>query len=365
MESGCRSAARGQGASGLSLGGDFYQMVEVASGWIVDFMCYCLCQYFGAGMYEEFRVVRDAMNDVQFDKDESITPLESALLVLIEMADSEELKKDELYADLKLLLQIQGVAVCMEKGDFKKASEVLERQFQENVASESDQSLKRKLSLVINKKDPYHKFLNNFSNKRLVDSAESLANRMLSEKKSNFLVQAATKVVQSKKKGDAHLDSSGDESNYEHQHGKCSEDVSRGETDGELNNIESNTRRSKKQLYSFVEHKGWKPLTSQVVKGSAGNRKLSSVRKKRTTSSRHLMEIKKQNISVNSVVPRKRRPWLREEDMQLKDGVKRFGSGNWSKILEHYEFNNRTSVMLKDRWRTMKRLCMVDSDHDS
>uniref|UniRef100_UPI00398F4F4C telomeric repeat-binding factor 1 isoform X3 n=1 Tax=Pristiophorus japonicus TaxID=55135 RepID=UPI00398F4F4C len=358
MEVGSPSWARDRGASGSSLGDDFYQMAEVASSWIVDFMCYCLCQYFGAGLYAEFRVVRDAMNDVQFDKNESITPLESALLILIEMADSKELKKDALYADLKQLLQIQSVAVCIEKGDFKKASEVLKRQFQENMASESDQSIKRKLSFVISKKDPYHKFLNNFSNNRLVDSAESLAHRMLSEKKSNFLFQAATKVVQSKKKRDAKLDSSGDED------GKCSDDLSRRETVGELNNTESNTQRSKRQLYSFVEQKGWKPMESEAVKGLAGKRKRSSVRKKRITSSGHLAKIKKKSRSVNSEVPRKKRPWLWEEDMQLKEGVRRFGSGNWTKIWEHCEFNNRTSVMLKDRWRTMKKLCMVNSDND-
>ncbi|XP_067888120.1 telomeric repeat-binding factor 1 isoform X4 [Heterodontus francisci] len=396
MEAAGWSGARVEGHSGLCLGNDFYQMVEVASGWIVDFMCYCLCRYFGEGMYEEFRVMRDAMNgfvqqpsiietdqakkvhicqilsrivegknlDVQFDQDESITPLESALLVLVEMADNQELKKDALYADLKQLLQIQSVAVCIEKGDFKKASEVLERQFQENVASESDQPLKRKLSLVISKKDPCHKFLNNFSNKRLVDSAECLANRMLSEKKSNFLIQAATKVVQSKKKRDTNLDSSGDESNYEHQHGKCSEDLSR-EADQELNNTKPNKQRSKRQLYSFVEHKGWKPIKPEAVKDFVGKRKRSAVRKKKIASSGHLVETKKQNISVNSEVPRKKRPWLWEEDMQLKEGVRRFGSGNWTKILEHCEFKNRTSVMLKDRWRTMKKLCMINSDDDS
>ncbi|XP_067888119.1 telomeric repeat-binding factor 1 isoform X3 [Heterodontus francisci] len=415
MEAAGWSGARVEGHSGLCLGNDFYQMVEVASGWIVDFMCYCLCRYFGEGMYEEFRVMRDAMNgfvqqpsiietdqakkvhicqilsrivegknlDVQFDQDESITPLESALLVLVEMADNQELKKDALYADLKQLLQIQSVAVCIEKGDFKKASEVLERQFQENVASESDQPLKRKLSLVISKKDPCHKFLNNFSNKRLVDSAECLANRMLSEKKSNFLIQAATKVVQSKKKRDTNLDSSGDESNYEHQHGKCSEDLSR-EADQELNNTKPNKQRSKRQLYSFVEHKGWKPIKPEAVKDFVGKRKRSAVRiaafhseqqiwcthcrstrQKKIASSGHLVETKKQNISVNSEVPRKKRPWLWEEDMQLKEGVRRFGSGNWTKILEHCEFKNRTSVMLKDRWRTMKKLCMINSDDDS
>ncbi|XP_078072432.1 telomeric repeat-binding factor 1 isoform X2 [Mustelus asterias] len=396
MEAGGWSAVRMEELRGLSLGDDFSQMVEVANGWMMDFMYYCLCRYFGARMYEEFRTLRDAMNgfvqhpsiietkqtkkvhicqilsrivegknlDVQFDEDESITPLESALSVLIEMADSKEIKKDTLYSDLKQLLQIQSVAVCMEKGDFKKASEVLERQFQEDMASESDQPLKRKLSLIINKQDPFHKFLNNFSNKRLVDSAESLANRILNEKESNFLIQAATKVVQSRKKRDPELDSSEDEDNSEHQHGNCG-DSSNGDVVGESNNTRANTKRSKKRLYSSVEPKVWKPMKSQAVKDFAGNRKGSTVKKKKITSNGHLLESKKQNISVNSEVLRKKRPWSWSEDMQLKLGVKRFGPGCWSKILEHYEFNNRTSVMLKDRWRTMKKLSMVSSDNDS
>lgn len=45
-------------------------------------------------------------SDVQFDKDENITPLESALMILIEMVDNNELPEDA-CTDLKQLLQVQ------------------------------------------------------------------------------------------------------------------------------------------------------------------------------------------------------------------------------------------------------------------
>ncbi|XP_078254277.1 telomeric repeat-binding factor 1 isoform X2 [Rhinoraja longicauda] len=372
----------------------FGQVLEVASGWILDFMCHCLCRYFGTGMFEEFRVLRDVMNgfvqqpsiigsiqenkvhicqiltrivegnnlDVQFDQDENITPLESALMVLIEMVDNNELPNDA-CTDLKRLLQVQSVAVCMKKGNFKKAAEILERQFQENITSESDQSLRSKLSLIITKKDPYHKFLNNFNNKRLVESAESLANTILSGINSNFLLQAAHKVVESKKKGNANMDNSADENSHEHQQ-DTSEDLLRG-VDGDLNNTECNVKRSKKQLYNFSIHKVWTPGKSGANKDNLWGKKRSTGKEKRVTSNVHQAKIKKEKMSINSKVPRRKRPWMWDEDTQLKEGVRRYGSGNWTKILEHCDFHNRTSVMLKDRWRTMKRLCIVHSDEES
>ncbi|XP_051884194.1 telomeric repeat binding factor a [Pristis pectinata] len=61
------------------------------------------------------------------------------------------------------------------------------------------------------------------------------------------------------------------------------------------------------------------------------------------------------NFSCSS----KRQKWTVEESEWIKQGVQKFGAGNWLKILKHYPFCYRTSVMIKDRWRTMQKLGMT------
>ncbi|CAN1141864.1 Single myb histone 6 [Linum perenne] len=54
---------------------------------------------------------------------------------------------------------------------------------------------------------------------------------------------------------------------------------------------------------------------------------------------------------------RRKRKWSSEEEAALKNGIKEFGAGFWKEILNlrRDEFNERTEVDLKDKWRNMSK----------
>ncbi|XP_020844741.1 telomeric repeat-binding factor 2 isoform X1 [Phascolarctos cinereus] len=61
----------------------------------------------------------------------------------------------------------------------------------------------------------------------------------------------------------------------------------------------------------------------------------------------------------NSSAPgAKKQKWTVQESEWVKAGVKKYGEGNWAAISKNFPFVNRTAVMIKDRWRTMKKLGM-------
>ncbi|XP_032925787.1 telomeric repeat-binding factor 2 isoform X4 [Catharus ustulatus] len=64
----------------------------------------------------------------------------------------------------------------------------------------------------------------------------------------------------------------------------------------------------------------------------------------------------KSNVSKNSS---KKQKWTVQESEWIKEGVQKYGEGRWKSICLKYPFQNRTAVMIKDRWRTMKKLGML------
>ncbi|KAI1882113.1 hypothetical protein AGOR_G00247340 [Albula goreensis] len=47
--------------------------------------------------------------------------------------------------------------------------------------------------------------------------------------------------------------------------------------------------------------------------------------------------------------------WTAEETEWVRQGVAKYGEGNWAKIKNSFPFKGRTSVNIKDKWRTLKK----------
>uniref|UniRef100_A0A2R8Z9K6 Telomeric repeat-binding factor 1 n=1 Tax=Pan paniscus TaxID=9597 RepID=A0A2R8Z9K6_PANPA len=296
-------------------------LVAMAAGWMLDFLCLSLCRAFRDGRSKDFcrtrnsaeaiihglstltayqlrmiyicqfltRIAAGKTLDAQFENDERIIPLESALMIW----GSIEKEHDKLQEEIQT--EIQAIAVCMENGNFKEA-EVFER--------------------IFGDPNSYMPLKSKFYN-HMMEKIKSYVNYVLSEKSSTFLMKAAAKVVESKRTRTI---------------------ISQDKPNG--NYVEMETENL---FLSKLQH---------------GTQKKES---RRATESR-IPVSKRQPVTPEKHRARKGQSWLWEEDRNLRSGMRKYGEGNWSKILLHYKFNNQISVMLKDRLRTMKKLKLICSD---
>ncbi|KAG8570625.1 hypothetical protein GDO81_011355, partial [Engystomops pustulosus] len=298
------------------------------------------------------RVAEGRHLDVEFEADDKLTPLEAAAAVLDQIIEEEDDLRI-LQEEIKTLVKIQY--------------------------------LRMKMSMVVGKKDPYHEFLENFSYSKMLKKITSYTSLVLARRPPVFLLQAATKMVEAKGK----LDVQAGENNVcdepvtvsENKDQKAhnsndkdfqkedlstseSEDTSLEKSSADLNPNEITeeavrftdkaTERPQRRLFSLEQGTPWHPDKSRKV-----------VSKSILGKKHHNLEnVPSENLetSINPASNKRRQPWTWEEDELLKKGVKKYGAGNWSKILVHYKFNNRTGVMLKDRWRTMRKLNMVNDE---
>uniref|UniRef100_A0A2I2ZEA7 Telomeric repeat-binding factor n=1 Tax=Gorilla gorilla gorilla TaxID=9595 RepID=A0A2I2ZEA7_GORGO len=304
----------------------------MAAGWMLDFLCL-------SGRSEDFRQTRNSAEAIIHGLS-SLTAYQLRTIYICQfltrIAAGKTLDEhDQLHEEIQNLIKIQATAVCMENGNFKEAEEVFERIFGD---PNFHMPLKSKLLMIISQKDTFHSFFQHFRYNHMREKIKNYVNHVLSEKSSTFLMKAAAKVVESKRTSTV-----------------TSQDKPNG------NDVEMETENL---FLSKLQH-GTQQQDLNKKERRVGT--LQSTKKKkesrRATESR-IPVSKSQPVTPEKHRARKRQAWLWEEDKNLRSGVRKYREGNWSKILLHYKFNSWTSVMLKDRWRTMKKLKLICSDSE-
>ncbi|XP_062335989.1 telomeric repeat-binding factor 1 [Osmerus eperlanus] len=346
---------------------EFSKVTTLCKRWMIDFHFVSMCRYFKEDKLEEFektvinldsilesmplinfelsqkrsiagfvtRVMHGKDLDVHYDGVE-VTPLISAINIWKLL--KETVADDRLFEDITNLLYVQSVAVCLEMGQCSMASTVLKWLLKE---CEIPQNLGIKLSSIIKRKDTYHSYLLNFSFARLLDAILNFLQAYLKLHPCDFLLKAANKVV--KACPDQLEDSGTEESETQSQSTSESTPVTQ-------DNKETPVKRPKKKLLSTKNELLWKPesgkkpvvVLRRIGNGEDGDRLQSGA------ASPARPELKS----------RGKRKWTALQDLKIIEGVDRYGEGKWSKILLFYDFGNRTGVMLKDRWRILKKHLM-------
>ncbi|XP_060755941.1 telomeric repeat-binding factor 1 isoform X2 [Neoarius graeffei] len=279
--------------------------------------------------------IMDGKNlDVHYDPNNKVTPLMSAVLVWDCLKDATN--DAALFDNIKYLLFIQCVGVCLEKGNPQLAAHTLQW-LEKN--TDVPEKLQRNLSTVVSKKDVYNQLLTRFSFNHLLKSVNSFLDAFLEKHPSDFLLKAASKVVQVRQERPEQADV---DQNIEELRPDSPVKPESNAVSSELN------LRPKKKLFSSRAARPWKPENT--------NRLLClPPRAAKLKVSRRSFE-EPPPLEQNTVSKyRSKRKWNTTEDRYLKAGVRKYGEGKWSKILKQFDFEDRTSVMLKDRWRTLKK----------
>ncbi|XP_075906466.1 telomeric repeat-binding factor 1 [Nelusetta ayraudi] len=350
-------------------GVSFYQVSTVVTRWNVDFLFVSLCRCFKEGKLDEFdqtlsafevfsqspalkgelyskkilivafltRVLRGKQMDVQYDEDSSVMPLMSAAKLWLDLKST--VADDKLSDDITVLLLVQAVAVCLEKGDSVLARSALKWLRKEQLFPEG---LSVKLTTVVKKGDTYHPLLMSFSFSRLLEAVQSYVDAYLQRNPSDYLIKAATDMLKSSENSEA-LESSS-------MHDSLLSEPDNTSTQKTEEKVEKQCSRAKHKLLSTTIQEFWRRESRSHKKLCVPLRRLpQNVKKSPMEAS--------ENKSGFIKRERKRQRWTLELDEYLKEGVSQHGVGKWSRILLDYDFEGRTGTMLKDRWRTMSKAC--------
>ncbi|XP_029314066.1 telomeric repeat-binding factor 1 [Cottoperca gobio] len=334
----------------------FSRVNNVTTGWILDFMFVSLCRHFKKGNFEEFnetiltlqaisessvkgevhdektmicaflaRVMHGKQLDVLFEEDTHVMPLMSAANIWTDLEDT--VADESLFKNITILLFVQSVAVCLDQGQESSASSAL-KWFEDN--HKVPENLKVKLSTIVTERETCHPLLMSFSFNRLLETLQSYLDAYLEKNPSDYLLKAATKMVQSSHTGDDVMQVSA--------------------LPGEAK--KSTSKKTKRKLLNTNIVDEWE--VDSCRKSYVTVRRISQSEISRLTSGKPMDTSK---IQKKRKSPQK---WTDQQDRYLTAGVKRHGRGKWSRILLDYDFDGRTGTMLKDRWRVLTKMLKVD-----
>ncbi|XP_037613366.1 telomeric repeat-binding factor 1 [Sebastes umbrosus] len=338
----------------------FSRVTAVATGWMLDFMFVSLCRRFKQGKFEEFnetlstlqaiceegdhdektiicaflaRVMHGKQLDVQFEDDDRVMPLMSAAKLWSKLEHT--VADESLFKNITILLLVQSVSVCLEKGQRSHASSAL-KWFEKN---DFPKKLIVKLTTIVTERETYHPFLMSFSFSRLLETINSYLDAYLEKNPSDYILKAATKMAQSSQ----NIEDLEDEVT---QDGSLSEEAKKTTEDRKDKN-KAVSLRTKRKLLSTEIPEEWQ--TDSSKKPFVSVKRMSKIELSGVTS----------GTSVDTTMMQKarKRPqkWTYQLDQYLKIGVKRHGQGKWSHMLMDFDFEGRTGTMLKDRWRVLTK----------
>ncbi|XP_028624582.1 telomeric repeat-binding factor 2 isoform X2 [Grammomys surdaster] len=336
--------------------------------------------------------------DCSFDMEAELTPLESAINVL-EMIKTEFTLTDSMVESSRKLVKEAAVIICIKNKEFEKASKILKKYMSKDPTT---QKLRTDLLNIIREKNLAHPVIQNFSYEifqqkmlRFLEShlddtepylltmakkalkSESAAASTVREEKHPEPVEKplrepprqprippATMGVRTLKAAFKALSTAQDS---EAAFAKLDQkDLVLPNLASPSSPTHKNKRPRKDENESSAPAEGEggsdrQPRNNRMTISRASKDKWNSPNgleeKEVWTEEDQLFEVQASSEDKSSNLTRKQK-WTIEESEWVKDGVQKYGEGNWAAISKSYPFVNRTAVMIKDRWRTMKKLGM-------
>ncbi|XP_056381907.1 telomeric repeat-binding factor 2 isoform X2 [Hyla sarda] len=348
--------------------------------------------------------------DCTFDEENNETPLESAIGILDAMNQEKAFPADLINTN-KQMLKEAAVVACIQKQQFGRARSILKKHL---TNGRSTRTLRAELMHIIQERDLKHPLIANFSLSTIKEKVYSMFKNQIQNiptflltlaQKDPFYLNGESKepctpdkpleksmesVSPQDEASPSDLSSASQSKDVTSPAKEMGADISVTSEMGKQRCLtlhqlvmepdsqqDSETEEEHKQeMESAIKPQQQKrrnasirnlfnsPTTSKRRKTLIDNdfSENSSIHEEQDTWSDEdeLFQSNRSLKSGNSAgTPGRKKKWTDKETKWINMGVKKYGEGKWSKILRSYPFKQRTAIMIKDRWRTMKKLSLA------